>query len=227
MRSNRADWANESPISSRIEGVIPTFRRLGPSPGIAHPRIEGLTPDLHHRPDPRIRRKMTNVNSGSRLSSFEWFSLISGVVSLAANILYLATFAPPPAAVVGAPSSAVRWVLLFGLLCYSLVAIDVLVMRLITRRRARVYSDRVSHAQMALVLLLGVPPMTAFLVASARILRRYDPLALVNLWKDDNYTPTVLDAYINWAIESLVLGVALTMLLGLAAHYITEATLDE
>lgn len=69
--------------------------------------------------------------------------------------------------------------------------------------------------------------MTAYLVASARILRRYDPLALVNLWKDDNYTPTVLDANINWAIESLLLGVALTMLLGLAAHYITEATLDE
>jgi hypothetical protein len=170
---------------------------------------------------------MKLVSSGSRLSSFEWFSLISGVVGLAANILYLATFAPPDTAVVGAPSTAVRWVLLFGLLCYSFVAIDVLVMRLLAKRRSKVYGDEVSHAQMALVLLLGVPPTTAYFVASARVLRRYDPLALVNLWKDDNYTPTVLDANINWAIESLLLGVALTMLLGLAAYYITEATLDK
>ena len=156
------------------------------------------------------------------LSRFEWFSLVTGVIGLVANGLYLATFAPSQSDVGHVSSSVVSWMLLFGLLCYSVVVLDVLAIKLF--QRFSTDEEASVRAFVAVEILVGVPPLAAYFIASARLLLRHDPLALVNLSKSPDYTPTMLEANFDWVIQSIMLAALFSTLLGLAAVAIAQAT---
>jgi len=155
------------------------------------------------------------------LSPLEWFGLLTAVVGLVANVLYLATFALPPAAQPNSSPSIISWVALFALLCYAIVIIDVLIFRLFAKRTSD--GDKLGRASMTVSLLVGMPVFTAYFIASARILRRYDPFALINLIRSEEYTPTALEANIDWAIKSFLFSAVMATVLGLAAIFILQA----